>query len=78
MTTVEIKRKILEGLEANFSAMEIREILVDYKNEGGTKELTYKALEEMRYTIKDEKQEDKILELMDFVSGFCSSHVAIW
>jgi hypothetical protein len=32
----------------------------------------------MRDTALDEATEDRILEVADFVAGFCSPHMKIW
>lgn len=58
--------------------MDLVQILRHYKLSGGKQEHAQQTLEHLRSTINHEEQEDKILELMDFVAGFCSPHMSIW
>jgi hypothetical protein len=43
-----------------------------YKQSEGTQKSTYAILEKIRDDELEESDEDRILELMDYVSGFCS------
>jgi hypothetical protein len=43
-----------------------------YKQSEGTQKSTYVILEKIRDDELEESDEDRILELMDYVSGFCS------
>lgn len=42
------------------------------------KDCMYESLEELRKHCATEEKEDMILELMDFVGGFCSPHCRIY
>ena len=56
----------------------IREILKKYKEHGIPSSEVNLLLEDIRSEITDETIEDKVLEVMDIVSGFCSPHMKIW
>jgi hypothetical protein len=43
-----------------------------YQQSEGTQKNTYAILEKIRDDELEESDEDRILELMDYVSGFCS------
>jgi hypothetical protein len=57
---------------------EIVERLRNYKAQGRTREEVYSLLESLRETAPDKAEEDRILEVADFVAGFCSPHMKIW
>lgn len=55
----------------------LREILIRFKNNGMNKDSMYENLEKLR-SISDSETEDIILELMDFVVGYCNSGLSIF
>lgn len=57
---------------------ELRECLVKFRNIGMEKEYMYASLEEMRRQSESDETKDIIMDLMDFVVGFCSSDSAIY
>ena len=56
----------------------LREIVCQYKQSGGTQQAAYVTLEKIRHEQMEEPAEDRILELMDFVAGFCAQDQRIW
>ena len=67
------------ALKYNATLDEILRILDEYKACGGTQDDAYSILEAIREEEKkDSTLEDRILEVMDFVSGFCSKDKRIW
>ena len=73
--TVEIKR----GINENKNAFELRDLIIEFKKKGGSQKDAHKILEEIKYEFKeDENKEDKILELLDFVCGWCQEQFRIW
>lgn len=54
------------------------DLIYKYKQFGGTQQEAYTILEKIRNNDIEESTEDRILELMDFVSGFCSRDKRIW
>lgn len=55
----------------------LRECLIDFKNRGMDEESMYVSLEELRVG-SDEETEDLLLELMDFVRGFCNPELCVF
>lgn len=73
-----LKQSLTQQINSGHSdPLVLRECLVDFKNRGMDKECMYSTLEEMRAEC-DEKTEDIILELMDFVTGFCRTELRIY
>jgi hypothetical protein len=61
--------------------MAFRELLIEMKAEGISSEVAYAYFENLRKELSesgDEKDEDKILQVMDIISGFCSPHLRVW
>ena len=56
----------------------LREIVHRYKQRGGTQKNAYSTLEKIRQEYGEDPGEDLLLELMDFVTGFCSTDQRIW
>lgn len=48
------------------------------RHHGITQSEMYSALESLRQRATNEAMEDRILEVADFVAGFCSPHMKIW
>jgi hypothetical protein len=65
---------IAQQISENHNLLDIRKTLVYFKNEGISKDCMYACLQKLRYT----NNEEVILELMDFVTGFCRSDLAIY
>jgi len=53
-------------------------LLRHLKQNGVTREEAYSFLESLRAKAPDEMTDDRILEVADFVAGFCSPHLAVW
>lgn len=58
--------------------MYMYEYLVKCKNNGMSKEIMMEKLERIRSRCDSENEEDMILDLMDFVGGWCSPHMRIF
>lgn len=48
------------------------------KNDGFEQEIVRTALEELRKTCDTELEEDRILEVLDFVTGYCPPEMKVW
>lgn len=55
----------------------LRDCLIDFKNHGMDEESMYVSLEELRVG-SNEETEDLLLELMDFVRGFCNPELCVF
>jgi hypothetical protein len=53
-------------------------LLRGYKAQGVTRDEVYSALDALRAAAPDEATDDRILEVADFVAGFCSPHMKVW
>jgi hypothetical protein len=70
----ELRAALMSGL----SLGQIVKVLRDYRAAGISREEVQDALERLRSHAQDEAQEDRILEVMDIVSGFCSAENSVW
>ena len=75
---MDLKTKLRTGVENELSLAELLEILREFKREGGSQSEALETLEVLRSQSTDENSEDVLLELMDFVTGFCSPHMSLW
>ena len=66
------------ALKKQASLHMLREIVCQYKQNGGTQHAAYVTLEKIRHEQIEESDEDRILELMDFIAGFCAPDQRIW
>ena len=73
---------LLEGLEAVISSGaplgDVISTLRGYRRLGVTRHEVQVALEELRDQAQDEAKEDRILEILDIVTGFCSPQNTVW
>jgi hypothetical protein len=73
------RQKVLEvAIRAGKPLTEVVELLRQYRAEGIKAEEVYDFLVGLRPTMPDEETEDRLLEIADFVAGFCSPHMKIW
>ncbi|MDN7908564.1 hypothetical protein QZM18_31240 [Burkholderia diffusa] len=80
MTTeldVALDRELRDALEASADFGLLRDILVKYRERSFSSESVYELLGSMRDGVTEDIEE-RILELMDIVSGFCSSNMRVW
>ncbi len=73
-----LEGEITKALKKQASVQTLREIVCQYKQYGGTQQAAYMTLEKIRDEQMEEPDEDRILELMDFVAGFCVQEQRIW
>ncbi|MBL7815385.1 MAG: hypothetical protein JNL70_10250 [Saprospiraceae bacterium] len=65
----EFIKKIEEGLAQNYTFTEFRDILIQFKEEGGTQEDAYNLLHNM--ALKNDYYQDDLFDILDIVSGWC-------
>lgn len=71
--------KLKNGILENRDILELREVIVKFKENGGTIDTAKSILESLRSEFQNQSEkEDKILELMDFVWGWCQERYKIW
>lgn len=66
------------AIESRLPLDEIVTLLRGYKTRGATQQEVYALLGQLREQAPDEATEDRVLEIADFVAGFCSPHMKIW
>ena len=67
-----LEGEIKRAMKKQASLQMLREIVCRYKQSGGTQQAAYVILEKIRHEQTEESEEDRMLELMDFVAGFCA------
>jgi hypothetical protein len=74
--------KLLHELDAAIkSDMPLDEIVAmlrHFKAQGITQSQVYSFLETLHEAAPDEARDDRILEVADFVAGFCAPHMKVW
>ena len=78
MTGTEVQRELEVAFAAASPLEQIWEKLRHFKEQGIVKQEVIKVLEGLRQEAADEAVEDRILEVMDYVYGFCSPSLTIW
>lgn len=68
--------EIIKNQETSLS--EIKKYLVDLQNENVSQDELYSFLEKLRSDAKTENEEDRMLEIMDLVCGWCSLDLQIY
>ncbi|RQS02232.1 hypothetical protein DIE07_34670 [Burkholderia sp. Bp9002] len=80
MTTeldIVLDRELRDALETSANLNVLRTILVKYREKGFSQESVGELLGAMRSGVAED-MEDRILELMDIVSGFCAPNMRVW
>ena len=73
------KKLLLEIIKnQETSLLGIKEYIINLQNENVSQDELYSFLEELRSDVKTESEEDRILEIMDLVCGWCSLDVQIY
>lgn len=73
------KKLLLEIIKnQETSLLEIKEHLINLQNENVSQDELYSFLEKLRSDAKTEIEEDRILEIMDLVCGWCSLDLQIY
>lgn len=73
------KKLLLEIIKnQETSLLEIKEYLINLQNENVSQDELYSFLEKFRSDAKTEIEEDRILEIMDLVCGWCSLDLQIY
>jgi hypothetical protein len=74
--------QLLQGLQrviaSPVSLPQIASALREYRHQGVARQEVQSALEGLRQMAPDEATEDRILEVMDIVSGFCPREMTVW
>ena len=72
------KKLLLEIIKnQETSLLEIKEYIINLQNENVSQDELYSFLGKLRSAAKTESEEDRILEIMDLVCGWCSLDLQI-
>jgi hypothetical protein len=74
----ELEHELEAALKSERSLDEIVAMLRQYRAQGVTQGEVYSFLEALHQAAPDEATDDRILEVADFVAGFCASHMKVW
>jgi hypothetical protein len=74
----ELQRELEGAIRSDRPLEDIVALLRRYKSQGVTRDEVYSFLDALRATAPDEATDDRILEVADFVVGFCSPHMRVW
>jgi hypothetical protein len=75
---VERRRELESAIKAQRSLEEIVGLLRRYRDEGTSQAEVYAFLDELHRGATDDAVDDRVLEVADFVAGFCAPHLKIW
>ncbi|HEX5270455.1 MAG TPA: hypothetical protein VFW33_08215 [Gemmataceae bacterium] len=74
----ELKQELEAAIRSDSPLEDVVALLRYYKAQGVTREEVYSFLESLRESAADEVTDDRILEVSDFVAGFCAPHMKVW
>jgi hypothetical protein len=78
MTDAHLREELEGAIMAGHPLRQIVSTLREYQRLGIGRDEVRIALESLRKRAPDEEVEDRILEVMDVVSGFCSRENTVW
>lgn len=76
--TLELRGELESAIKSAQPLPEIVAMLRRYKEQGVSQTDVYSFLESLHHAAPDEATDDRILEIADFVAGFCSAHMRVW
>lgn len=79
MTADELEIRLQAALVHEPDLLRLRALLVSYRDAGGSQSELIARLERMRAAVAHEPlREDRVLDLLDFATGFCGPHLRLW
>lgn len=73
-----LRRRLKQMIATENQLLSVIDSLRQIKNEGFEQEAVRGALVDLRKDVETELEEDRILEVLDFVTGFCLPERRIW
>jgi hypothetical protein len=73
----EMQDKLEAAIKSDTPLGEIVALLRQYKEQGIAQGEVYSFLQALHQAAPDEATDDRILEVADFVAGFCASHMKV-
>lgn len=74
----QIQQELQTAIRSNVPLDQIVALLRKYKADGITQREVYSFLDDWRRAGPDEATDDRILEVADFVAGFCAAPMKVW
>jgi len=78
MTNERLSQELETVISSGIPLGQIVSALREFRRSGVSRHEVQLALESLRDQAKDEAVEDRILEVMDIVSGFCPRESTVW
>ncbi|MBH9665167.1 MULTISPECIES: hypothetical protein [Burkholderia] len=72
-----LDQELRDALDKSAKLDVLRTILVKYRDKGFSQNSVNELLAKMRNRVAEDV-EDRILEIMDIVSGFCAPNMRVW
>lgn len=76
--SISLKQRLKILISSDASLLFIVEELRQMKNEGFQQEVVRKTVEDLYKESMNELEEDRILEVLDLITGFCSPDKKVW
>jgi hypothetical protein len=73
-----LKQRLKKLVSSETPLLSVVDELRQMKNEGFAQDAVQTALEGLRNESETEVEEDRILEVLDFVTGFCPPERGVW
>ena len=74
----DFRAELAQAFAAGRSLEELLDLVVGFRHRGIAQEAMYLALQQLRASAPDEAYEDRVLDVMDFVWGWCHVSQRIW
>lgn len=73
-----MKQELETAIKSDLPLEQVVALLRKYKELGISQQEIYSLLEAWHNSAPDEATDDRILEVADFVAGFCAPHMQVW
>ena len=73
-----LKQKIEQGLIKKVNLLNYRDLLLEFKEKGGSQEDAIGILNDLRVSATNEDTDDRILEILYFATGWCNIELKVW
>ncbi len=78
LKSVRLSEELAAMISEDAPATEVATKLREYRDSGITRDDVLGTLEGLRALAKGEAEEDRILDVMDIVVGWCGGHMKVW
>ncbi|MEL6635187.1 MAG: hypothetical protein AAFW73_02490 [Bacteroidota bacterium] len=78
MLISKLRDLLKQAIQDDLSYLELRAVLIDFKEEGGHQRDARSVLEELYHAIGDEYWKDKLLELIELTEGMGIKTLRVW